>query len=232
MRSLRLAAVAGIALLAKSAPATPPDIVSSRNSVADFVAEAAHRFAIPESWIYAVMRVESAGDPRALSPKGATGLMQIMPATWLHLRRKLGLGGDIYDPHDNIIAGAGYLRELYDRYGTPGFLAAYNAGPARYESYVARGVQLPDETVAYVRKLSPIAPGEGTDIAPVVPVDRNAWKRSTLFASTSRGAASGHVPAGSTSGLPAERDTRPEREDALQPTAPPLFIPLSGQARR
>ena len=79
--------------------------------------EAAQRFAIPASWIRAVMRVESFGDPRALSPKGAMGLMQIMPDTWSELRSRHGLGADPYDPHDNIIAGAAYLRELHDRYG-------------------------------------------------------------------------------------------------------------------
>ena len=75
------------------------------------------------------MRVESLGDPLALSPKGAMGLMQIMPDTWSELRSRYGLGADPYDPHDNIIAGAAYLRELHDRYGERGFLAAYNAGP-------------------------------------------------------------------------------------------------------
>ena len=68
---------------------------------------------------------------RAISPKGAIGLMQIMPDTWTGLRRRYGLGIDPFDPHDNILAGAAYLRELHDRYGVPGFLAAYNAGPAR-----------------------------------------------------------------------------------------------------
>ncbi len=50
-------------------------------------------------------------------------LMQIMPETWAVLRRRYGLGADPYDAHDNIIAGAAYLRELHDRYGFPGFLA-------------------------------------------------------------------------------------------------------------
>ena len=77
------------------------------------------------------MRAESFGDVRAMSPKGAMGLMQIMPETWAALRSRYGLGADPYDAHDNIMAGAAYLRELHDRYGTPGFLAAYNAGPAR-----------------------------------------------------------------------------------------------------
>ncbi len=57
------------------------------------------------------------------------GLMQIMPATWAGLRQRYRLGADPHDAHDNIVAGAAYLRELHDRYGVPGFLATYNAFP-------------------------------------------------------------------------------------------------------
>ena len=78
------------------------------------------------------------------------GLMQIMPDTWSELRSRYGLGADPYDPHDNIIAGAAYLRELHDRYGERGFLAAYNAGPGRYEEHLATGRPLPSETVSYM----------------------------------------------------------------------------------
>ena len=93
-----------------------------------FVTEAAQRFGIPAAWIRAVMRAESHGDRRAISPKGAMGVMQLMPDTWAALRVRYGLGRDPYDPHDNILAGAAYLREMHDRYGSPDFLAAYNAG--------------------------------------------------------------------------------------------------------
>ena len=89
------------------------------------------------------MHVESVGDVRALSPKGAMGLMQIMPETWAILRARFGLGANPYDPHDNILAGAAYLRKLHDRYGAAGFLAAYDAGPARYEDRLATGRPLP-----------------------------------------------------------------------------------------
>ena len=75
------------------------------------------------------MQAESGGEMRAVSPKGAMGLMQIMPDTWAELRSRYGLGADPYDPHDNIMAGTAYLRELHDRFGERGFLAAYNAGP-------------------------------------------------------------------------------------------------------
>jgi soluble lytic murein transglycosylase-like protein len=93
-----------------------------------------------------MMSAESLGEVRVISPKGALGLMQIMPKTWAHLRVRYGLGVDPYDPHDNILAGAAYLRELYDRYGVPGFLAAYNAGPTRYEDHSTTGRPLPSET--------------------------------------------------------------------------------------
>ncbi|WP_375778612.1 lytic transglycosylase domain-containing protein [Bradyrhizobium sp. ma5] len=127
----------------------------------DFVGQASRRFGVPVRWIRAVIDVESAGDARARSPKGAMGLMQIMPETWAELRLRYGLGNDPYDPHDNILAGTAYLRELHDRYGSPDFLAAYNAGPARYEEHLA-GRPLPAETLAYLQKLVPII---GSDIA-------------------------------------------------------------------
>jgi hypothetical protein len=126
---------------------------------AQAVAEAARRFAIPERWIWAVMRAESGGDPRAVSPKGAMGLMQIMPATWAELRARHGLGTDPYDPRDNIFAGAAYLREMRERYGAPGLLAAYHAGPGRYDEYLA-GRPLPAETLAYVATLAPLIGSE------------------------------------------------------------------------
>jgi soluble lytic murein transglycosylase-like protein len=93
---------------------------------AAFVAEASKRFGVPEHWIRAVLHVESGAKQRARSSKGAMGLMQIMPKTWTELRARYGLGADPFDPRDNILAGAAYIRELYDRYGAPGFLAAYN----------------------------------------------------------------------------------------------------------
>ncbi|CEF48551.1 unnamed protein product [uncultured bacterium] len=87
--------------------------------------------------------------------------MQIMPETWAELRLWYGLGTDPYDARDNILAGTAYLRELHDQYGSPGFLAAYNAGPARYEENLA-GRPLPAETRSYLDKLAPVI---GSDIA-------------------------------------------------------------------
>lgn len=138
----------------------PGDTFAERFAAVDVwaasITEASRRFAIPETWIRAIMRVESRGDVRAVSPKGAMGLMQIMPPTWDELRVRHGLGNDPIDPHDNIIAGAAYLAQMRDRYGMPGALAAYNAGPARYEEHKLLGVPLPGETAAYLDKLAPV----------------------------------------------------------------------------
>ena len=103
------------------------------------------------------MRVESGiRVARALSPKGAMGLMQIMPKTYAELRSRYHLGSDPYDPRNNIFAGAAYLREMHDRYGSPGFLAAYNVGPTCYEDHLATGRPLPIETQDYVAMLTPM----------------------------------------------------------------------------
>ena len=110
---------------------------------------------MPEQWIREVMRQESDGQEQAVSSAGATGLMQIMPDTYDELRKRYALGGDPFEPHDNIMAGAAYIREMYDRYGAPGFLAAYNAGPYRLEGYLGGGDSLPDETVNYVASIAP-----------------------------------------------------------------------------
>ena len=111
------------------------------------------------------MRVEGAGDARALSHKGAMELMQIMPDTLTMLRQQHGLGDHLYDPRDNILAGAGYLPGLHHRYGEEGFLAAYNAGPRRYEEHLRGRRSLPAETLDYVSKVNRLigsgAPSDG-----------------------------------------------------------------------
>lgn len=154
--------------------------------IAAHVSEAAQRFGIPEQWIYAVMRTESAGRIGAVSPAGAMGLMQLMPATWARQRARYGLGADPFDPRDNIVAGASYLRELYDSYGASGMLAAYNAGPGRYQDWRDRGRPLPAETQAYVAKIAPmLQPGSTAmtlDSASSVQPVRLSWTQGGLFA--------------------------------------------------
>jgi hypothetical protein len=106
------------------------------------------------------MRQESGGQEDVISWAGAMGLMQVMPDTYDGLRQRYGLGADPFDPHNNILAGTAYLREMYDRFGSPGFLAAYNAGPNRLDRYLTAGTPLPTETVNYVASIAPLL---GTD---------------------------------------------------------------------
>jgi len=214
---------------ADAAAAQPPVAAASpRESIATYVTEAALRFGIPEAWIRAVMRVESRGDVRAVSPKGAMGLMQIMPATWSYLSGRHALGTDPYEPRANILAGAAYLRELHDRYGAPGFLAAYNAGPARYEA--SRGGRpLPAETVAYVAALGPAIDGRA-QVGPIrlAAADPLAWTHAPLFTEQpERGSRGDPAPAGM------EPDSGPAAAavrdlSAIVPQAGGLFVARRG----
>jgi D-alanyl-D-alanine carboxypeptidase len=120
-----------------------------------YIRDASQRFGVPVQWIRAVIREESAGEVQALSPAGAIGLMQVMPGTYEMLREEYDLGDDPFEPHDNILAGTAYIQQMYRRYGAPGFLAAYNAGPARVDDYLATGDPLPGETVSYVNDVAP-----------------------------------------------------------------------------
>jgi soluble lytic murein transglycosylase-like protein len=178
-----------------------------------YIAEAARRFDIPQHWIRAVMEVESAGNPMAVSRAGAMGLMQIMPATWAELRAQLQLADDPFDPRNNILAGTAYLRQMYDRFGSSGFLAAYNAGPGRYEEYVNTGRALPRETRNYLAVLAPIIDSGPTINSTVTRQNRtHDWRNAPLFTATADGT-----------------NSRPDR---LDPTAPEaaeegIFVPRS-----
>ncbi|WP_354130595.1 MULTISPECIES: lytic transglycosylase domain-containing protein [unclassified Bradyrhizobium] len=152
-------------------------VSQASNPFAAFVDEASKRFVVPVNWIGSVINIESAGDVHARSPRGAMGLMQIMPATWAELHRRYGLGNDPFDPRDNILAGTAYLRELLDRYGSPGVFAAYNAGPSRYEEHLAGG-PLPDETRAYVAKLASLL---AIELPPTWTAGQQSWAAATLF---------------------------------------------------
>ena len=177
--ALSVCAGSGVAV-AQSVPVERP---AAAHPYAAHIAEASQRFGIPEHWIRAVLRAESAGDVRAISSAGAMGLMQVMPVTWAELRDRYGLGRDPYDPRDNILAGTAYLREMFDRYGNvAAMLAAYNAGPGRYDEYLATGRTLPAETRAYIAALAPILGGaaatEPPSSAPPPPPD---WREAPLF---------------------------------------------------
>lgn len=157
-------ALAGMPFGAAAAQAATPDVQMERSASGDFyteyVTEAAQHFGIPTAWIRVVIAAESGGDAHAVSPKGAMGLMQIMPETWDALRQRYALGDDPFDPRANILAGLAYLREMLDRYGPEGFLAAYNAGPQRYADHLATGKPLPAETRAYLARLMPMIDAE------------------------------------------------------------------------
>lgn len=157
------------------------------------------------------MRVESGGNSRAVSRAGAMGLMQIMPATWGTLRTRYGLGPDPFDVCDNIMAGAAYLREMHDRYGNASaMLAAYNAGPDRYDDFVSRGRPLPPETVGYLAQLAPITGTAGAvEVTATATPDPFAWRRAALFVRTA--SAGSEAVAGQSDGQGAASDLPNDR---------------------
>lgn len=126
------------------APAACNPLVESE--LQPMVREAAQREGIKPELLRAVMAKESGFRPCAVSPKGAMGLMQLMPATV----ELLGVR-DPFDPKESIDAGAKYLKKLLARYNgdVPSALAAYNAGTGRVDS--AGGIPAIPETLDYVR---------------------------------------------------------------------------------
>ncbi|MFC7706353.1 lytic transglycosylase domain-containing protein [Plastorhodobacter daqingensis] len=226
--------LSGLALAATpSAAAWAQDRQAERPQPGDpyaaHIAEASLRFGIPANWIRAVLAVESAGDSRAVSPAGAMGLMQVMPQTWAALRARHRLGDDPFAPRDNVLAGTAYLREMHDRYGdVSAMLAAYNAGPGRYDEYLADGRALPSETRAYVALLAPAlggAPLPGGGFAAAPPPD---WRQSPLFAG-SMIARPDAVPLQSDGASDAAAPSPAPPADALSPVpAQELFMVRSG----
>lgn len=121
---------------------------------------AASRFDVPAVWVRQVMRVESGGreyidGQLTVSAAGAMGLMQLEPDTYQEMASRYGLGSDPFNPYNNIMAGTAYIHEMYEVYGAPGFLAAYNAGPGRLDSYMNYHTPLPQETTNYVAMIAP-----------------------------------------------------------------------------
>ena len=208
--------------LAQAEPVRRP---APADPYAAHIAEASQRFGIPTAWIRAVMRGESAGDRQAVSSAGAMGLMQIMPDTWAELRVRHRLGSDPYDPRDNILAGTAYLRELYDRYGSPGFLAAYNAGPGRYEASLS-GHPLPAETRAYVATIAPIINGSETaEPVMVASVEPLAWTRAPLFVAQRISAAAAYPVSADRPPTDAPAAVTVRDVSAIAPQSGGLFVP-------
>jgi soluble lytic murein transglycosylase-like protein len=234
MRRAALLLLSGLSFtcgIADLAFAQTPGVVriSARDPFGAHIVEAAQRFQLPAAWIRAILAAESNGNVRAVSPKGAMGLMQLMPATWRDLRIQHRLGVDPFDPHDNIIAGAAFIRLLYDRYGSPGWIAAYNAGPGRYEASL-RGRALPSETRAYVAAIAPNLGGDNDPgVTLVAATDPRAWTRSALFvAQGSSNAAADPAPV---KPPPDELPTRPTVRDvsAIVPQTNGLFVARLGR---
>jgi soluble lytic murein transglycosylase-like protein len=108
---------------------------------------AADKYKLPRWLVRSVMRTESGFNPKAISPKGAIGLMQLMPAT------AQALGADPHDAAQNADAGARHLRELLDKYDGQLWhaLAAYNAGAGALEKY--NGIPPYQETIQYINRI-------------------------------------------------------------------------------
>jgi soluble lytic murein transglycosylase len=127
--------------------ATPPKAYQI-TSYDDVISEAAKRHGLSSSLIKALIHVESYFNPKAVSTKGAIGLMQIMPENLQSLNIN-----DPFDPWENIMGGARYLKSMLERFRgeLPLALAAYNAGPTAVERY--RNIPPYPETEAYVKKV-------------------------------------------------------------------------------
>jgi hypothetical protein len=140
---------------AASVRATRPVGGGLRSGLYDeLISEHAHLNAVRTDLVRAVVQVESGFNPAARSPKGALGLMQLMPAT----SRRFGVKNP-FNPVENVRAGVAYLRQLLDRYkNDEGLaLAAYNAGPGAVDTY---GQSVPPyrETRNYVKRISDLSP--------------------------------------------------------------------------
>ncbi len=133
-----------------SNPDTGPDALSAESSVTleSIVTKAAELLGVEKSLIKAVIEQESGFNAEAVSPKGAQGLMQLMPST----AESLGVT-DAFDPFQNVFGGTKYLKQMIDRYnGNLSLaLAAYNAGPGRVDE--AEGIPAITETQNYVTKV-------------------------------------------------------------------------------
>lgn len=214
--------VVGAALLPPTCTPAAAAVQSERHPYTAPIAEAAQRFGIPELWIWRVMHAESRGKSGAISRAGAMGLMQIMPGTWASLTARHRLGSDPFDPRANILAGAAYLRAMWDRYGDIRMmLAAYNAGPGRADAYASGRRGLPAETIAYVAKIAPELHASASTAAPwLTSSPALGWRDAGLFAE--RNLPSDDAQPASPSGTAA-----PARAAGAS-----IFIPLSAGGER
>ena len=133
-----------------SAPSPPP-----ADDLDPIFEEAGQRFGVDPNLLRTQAGIESGGNRYAISPAGAVGIMQVKPDTYNELRQQYpDLSANPFQARSNIMAGAAYLRQMHDQFGPTGAVAAYNAGPGRYQDYLNGDAPLPDETQAYVAKVS------------------------------------------------------------------------------
>jgi soluble lytic murein transglycosylase-like protein len=140
--------VAPEAVAAVAVPLAPASgIVAEAPTPLELADAAADRYGLPRVLVRSVMAAESGFEPLAISPKGAIGLMQLMPGT------AQVLGADPHDPAQNVDAGTRYLRDLLEKYnyGLRHALAAYNAGPGAVDKY--NGVPPYRETIDYISRI-------------------------------------------------------------------------------
>ena len=184
--------------LAPAAPVAPISTALSKPAVTpppahdlnDVVRQASDKYFLDADLVDSVIRAESGFNPRAVSPKGARGLMQLMPTTASTLGVK-----DSLDPKANVEGGTQYLRWLLDRYNydLAKSLAAYNAGPHRVERY--RGVPPYAETQAYVARIirdfnrKKMAERKASALASKKPAPRNTGTKRTFAKAAGAGAA-------------------------------------------
>jgi membrane-bound lytic murein transglycosylase B len=162
---------------------TPAQLLNRWDGMID---QASRRFNVPKAWIRAVMTRESGGrtmlgeNQPMISRAGAVGLMQLLPETYQEMAAEQKLGDNPFEPRDNIMAGAAYLRWLHHKYGFPAMFAAYNAGPGKLEDHLAHGVSLPAETRAYIggiaKSLKLVTGKSGLDMVSLTRPDGNSIK--------------------------------------------------------
>jgi len=166
----------GRSILTDAVRQTSASTASRVMALAPIIDEAARSANVDRALLMAMIDVESGGNPQAVSSKGATGLMQLMPATGVRHG-----ASDLFDPRQNVAAGARYLQALIRQFGAlPLVLAAYNAGEGAVQKY---GGQIPPyaETMNYVPKV----------------IARYKWYRDAALSS---GAASAHQASDRTRG--------------------------------
>lgn len=205
---------------------------TSTSGLDGLIAEASERFGIPAVWIRAIVLKEPDRTARTSSRKGSVGLMQLSPERWTELRHRYAFGTNPADSRDSILAGTAHLREMYDRYGSKDFLAAYIMGPTRYDECMKSGAPLPEETQAVIAELAPlIEPGLKDVVGSTVRAKIISWRNAPLFVAQAERSSSDKALA---AGVPKERSAKsPTSADgsALVPRSDGLFARRKMEAR-